>query len=295
MSVIRSMTGFGRARCEVGGRRLVVEARSVNHRFLELKWRIPWSDPTLEAHITQAVRKRLDRGAVTVQARDEGGGGESAPSVTVDLPLARAYAKALRDVKAACDLPEEPTLALIAAQPGVLVAGGTLVDGDAVWKELRVGVEGALDHLVETREREGEALRIDLQTHVGTLRRLSTEIAALAGDWPEELRRRLGERLARLSTGVEVDPQRLAQEVALLADRADVAEELARLGTHLDEVSRILDSSTAVGRRLDFLAQELHREVNTIGSKSQRLELQQRMLDAKLAVERIREQVQNLE
>ncbi len=290
---MRSMTGYGRGRCEVGGRRLVVEMRSVNHRFLELKLRLPWAEPLVEQRATQAVRARLERGAVTVTVRDEGGG--VAAEVTANLPLARAYAEALAEVRQACGLDEPVSLQLVASQPGVLVVGEAAVDGEALWAQLAPGFQGALEELVATREREGAALQRDLRHRVGNLRRLTDELRALSDGMPDDARRRLQERLARLIAPGEVDPQRLAQEVAVLADRSDVSEELTRLGTHLDEVARLTDGDRPNGRRLDFLAQELHREVNTLGAKNQRAEIALKVVDAKTEVERLREQVQNVE
>ncbi|HEX2571997.1 MAG TPA: YicC/YloC family endoribonuclease [Polyangia bacterium] len=293
-NAIRSMTGFGRGRCEVGGRRMTVEIRSVNHRFFELKLRLPWAEPALEQHLGQALRRRLDRGSITVTVRDEGGS-EALPMVSADLALGRAYVRALEELRQACGMTEPVTLALVAAQPGVLLVGGAALDPDALWTQLEPGVTLALDALVASRQREGQALAADLRARGAELRRLASEIASYARETPEDLRRRLEERLTRLASSVSVDPQRLAQEVALLADRADIAEEVARLGSHLDEFERQLVQGGAIGRRLEFLAQELHREVNTIGSKSQRLEISQRMIAAKVEVERIREQVQNVE
>lgn len=290
------MTGFGRGRCEVAGRRFVVEARSVNHRFLELKTRLPWSDPLLEQQLLQAVRRRVHRGALNVTVRDEGGGA-AAPAVTVDLELARVYAQALTQLAEACALEEPVSLALLASQPGVLTTGAG-ESGERLWEGLAPGVERALDELLAARAREGAALEEDLRARIATLRGLTEELSQLAAETPAELRRRLEERLHRLLSPAEaaqLDPQRLAQEVALLADRADVTEELTRLRTHLDELQRLLGQREPAGRRLDFLVQELHREVNTIGSKSQRAEIAARIVEAKAEVERLREQIQNVE
>ena len=287
---MRSMTGFGRGRCEVGGRRVVVEVRAVNHRFLDLKVRTPWVAPLLEQLLGQAVRKRVERGAISVVVRDEGGV-EAVSNVSVDLGLARAYAQALAQVAEACRLDERPSLALIAAQPGVLSAGEEPVDGEGLWSELSPAVEQALEELCAARAREGEALRADLSQRVASLRRVAGEVRGLAADAPDDARRRLEERLKRLLQPGEVDPQRLAQEVALIADRADVTEELTRLAAHLDEVDRLLAEAQPSGRRLDFLAQELHREINTVGSKAQRAEIASRVLEAKAEIERLREQI----
>lgn len=298
-----SMTGFGRGRCEVAGRQLVVEVRSVNHRFLEIKTRLPWADPLIEQQIAGAVRRRLSRGAITLSLREEAGGSGPA-EVRADVPLAIAYASALADLSVACGLDERPTLALIAAQPGVLVAAAQATAGEELWAEVEPGVEQALAELTASRQREGEALRLDLAGRVALLRAVVAEVARLAAEAPQEARRRLEERLPRLlqalgegsaAASLQLDPQRLAQEVALIADRADITEEITRFSTHLDEVERLLGLAEPSGRRLDFLSQELHREVNTMGSKSQRAELAARVIEAKAELERFREQVQNVE
>jgi uncharacterized protein (TIGR00255 family) len=291
---MRSMTGFGRATCEIEGRRYVVELRSLNHRFLEVKQRLPWADPSLEQRVVQAIRARLERGVVSITVRDEGSG-TGARGAQADLPLARSVFRALEEIRESLGLAEPVTLALVAAQPGVLSVGDRVADPEALWAGLQRGIDAALNALVEARRREGQALAADLRARVATLRRLGEELAAHAKEAPREAARRLHARVERLLSeageGVTLDPQRLALEVALLADKSDVSEELTRLAAHLDEVDALLAADGAIGRRLDFLAQELHREVNTIGSKTQAA----RVIDAKAEVERLREQVQNVE
>jgi uncharacterized protein (TIGR00255 family) len=286
------MTGYGRGTCEIAGRRLVVELRSLNHRFLEVKLRLPWQDAALDMNVTQLLRTRLDRGVVTVSVRDEGGGAVQA--VRADVELARGYAHALDEVRKALGMTDPPSLALIAAQPGVLTVGEGLPDSEALWTALKPGVETALRGLVESRAREGAAIAEDLKSRVDTLDKLSVELRELARDQPEQYRRRLEERIGRL--GVEgVDPQRLTTELALFADKVDVAEELTRLGAHLAELRRLVAQEGPSGRRLDFLVQEVNREVNTIGAKSQSAQAAARVVDAKAELERLREQIQNVE
>jgi len=287
------MTGYGRGTCEVAGRRLVVEVRSVNHRFLELKLRMPWSDAALEAHVTAAIRARLSRGAVTVNVRDEGGGGGQA--VRADVGLARQYHHALTEIRAAVGLDEPVSLALIAAQPGVITVGESVTDSEALWRAIAPGLEAALDALVAARAREGEALRADLRARLGTLERMQRELGTMTGDAPEHYRKKLRDRLDRALKPGELDAQRLAQEIAILADKSDVTEELTRMAAHLVECTRLTDENGANGRRLDFLTQELNREVNTIGAKSQSAAVAARVVDAKAEVERLREQIQNVE
>ena len=290
---MQSMTGYGRGTCEVGGRRLVVEVRSVNHRFLEIKLRLPWADAALEMNMTQAVRARLARGAVTVAVRDEGGG--SGQTVHADVGLARQVHQALADIRAAVGIAEPVSLALIAAQPGVLTSGEAVSDPEALWRALQPGLERALDGLVAARGREGAALKADLTARLDALGTIAGDLGELTREAPELYRKKLRERLDRALKPGEVDPQRLAQEIVILADKADVTEELTRMAAHLAECRRLCDAAEASGRRLDFLTQELNREVNTLGAKSQSAPVAARVVDAKAEIERLREQIQNVE
>lgn len=287
----RSMTGHGRAVAEASGRRVTVEVRAVNHRFFDVKLRAPPLDPAVEDRITQAIRKRAERGSFSVTIRDDalGGGG----GVRVDLAHARSVAGALDELRAALGLEEPVTLALVAAQPGVLQTGEPSHDPEAILAAL----DAALEELVAMRRREGAALGADLRARLDRLEALAREVEELAAAAPDEWRRRLEERLARLlqPTGMTLDEQRLAQEVAVLADRLDVTEELVRLRSHLEQARALVAEDAPVGRRLDFLVQELGREINTIGSKSQSAEIARRVVEAKAELERIREQVQNVE
>ena len=296
---MRSMTGYGRATIEVGGRRLVVEARSVNHRFLEVKVRLPFPDSGLEAQIVQEVRRYVDRGVVSIGLKEEGGG--RTPEVRVNLELARHVKAELerlhRELDAGTGLPVEGrvTLEMIAEYPGVMRSSEGYVDAELLWNGLRPGLTAALEALNESRAREGAALCEDLRARAGTIAGFRTEIGRLGADGPPHYRQRLEERLARMLQPGEVDPQRLAQEVAILADRVDVSEELTRLTTHLGELDRLLDEQVPIGRRLDFLVQELNREVNTVGAKSQSAPIAQLVVHAKAELERLREQIQNVE
>jgi uncharacterized protein (TIGR00255 family) len=290
---MKSMTGYGRGTCEVAGRRLVVELRSVNHRFLELKLRLPWSDASIEAHVTQAIRGRIGRGALTVSVRDEGGG--AAQAVRADVALARQVYQALSEIRGALGLEEPVSLSLVATQPGVLTVGEAVSDPDALWRALEPGLADALDALVAARGREGTALKADLVSRIEALTTAQRDLAELTRDAPEQTKKKLRDRLDRALKPGEIDPQRLAQEMAIIADKADVAEELTRMALHLTECRRLVDDGASNGRRLDFLTQELNREVNTIGAKSQSAPVASRVVDAKAELERMREQIQNVE
>lgn len=313
---MRSMTGFGSASGEVNGRRCSVEIRSFNHRFLDLKLRLPalWADPLLEQLVGQALRKRIHRGSLIVTVREEGRAG-ARPQVQIDLEMARGYGAALVSIYrelAGKTHSSEPTLdfagleaslqstlvGLVAAQPGVVSLGEAGETVESRFQALTPILDAAVSGLLSTRQREADALAVDLQQRLGILRRLLDEVAKIAEHAPDLHRRKLSERLHRLIDGnvpITVDPQRLVQEAALIADRMDVSEEITRLRTHLAEFARLCQAEAVAGRQLDFLTQELNREVNTIGSKAQSAEIAARIVAMKAELERLREQIQNVE
>jgi uncharacterized protein (TIGR00255 family) len=288
---MRSMTGHGRGTAEGGGHRVTVEIRSVNHRFLEVKLRSATLDARAEEAVNAAIRKRAERGAFTVTIRDE----SARAALHVNLDVARSTHAALEELRLALGYTEPTPLAVLLAQPGVVTAGEA-ADGEALIPALTSAVEAALVALVAMRNREGEALAADVLSRVSRLETLGDEIREHANVAPGQLRQRLEERLAKLTAGtVTIDETRLAAEVALLADKADVTEELTRLRAHLEALRSIGAQDAAVGRRLDFLVQEIGRELNTIGSKSPSVDITRRVVEGKAELERIREQIQNVE
>jgi uncharacterized protein (TIGR00255 family) len=290
---MRSMTGHGRGVVERAGRRATVEIRSVNHRFFDLKLRTGPLEPALEDRVVQAVRRRAERGAFTVAVRDESASGPGKDSVRVDVALARGAFAALEELRRELGLATPVSLEQIAALPGVLVIGESTADPEAV----AAAAEQALDELTAMRKREGDILARDLEARLDRLAAFAAEVKRMSADAPAEQGRRLGERLAKLLAGgsQSVDEQRLAQEIAVLADRMDVTEELVRLASHIEQARALIKEDVPVGRKLDFLVQELGREINTIGSKSQAAEIARRVVEAKAELEKIREQVQNVE
>jgi uncharacterized protein (TIGR00255 family) len=291
--MIRSMTGFGAGRAEREGEEIDVEVRSVNHKFCEVKVRTPRELAALELEAARLVKERLARGGIEVALRRTGGASGFAPRI--DAGLAESYARAFRELQARLGLPGTLSLADVIGADGVVRLDERTVDLDAAREAMRRALGAALDALVEMRAREGEALARDLAGRLATLERSVASIEALAPQSVEHHRARLAERVQELSRGVPLDPGRLEQEVALLADRTDVTEELTRLRSHVAQVRGLLELAEPAGRKLDFLVQEMHREVNTIGSKSQSAEIAAIVVTAKAEVERMREQVQNVE
>jgi len=289
------MTGYGSGAGPVAGGRVNVEVKSVNHRFLDVTVKGPREYASLEARLAEAVRARVRRGKVDVFVTRETDTGDP-NAVQVNLELARGYVSALKLLQGELGLAGDPTLALVSAQRDVLVAGGPKADAETDADAVEAALAGALERLAAMREREGERLAADMREQLAILRRLSAEATARAPKVVDDHRAKLAERLAKLlGSEMAVDPARLAQEVALLADRADVHEELVRLGSHLEQLDAILSAGGEAGRKLDFLLQEVGREINTLGSKANDAELARIVVDLKATAERIREQLQNVE
>jgi uncharacterized protein (TIGR00255 family) len=300
MPAMRSMTGFGRGVASQGRVRATVDIRSVNHRFLDLKLRGAPLQPALEEAASSKVRAAVERGSValTVHLVREGEAGSR-----IDKQAARAAHSMLADLARDLSMPG-PDLAMVLAQPGVVITGDDHRD-DTDDAAVLAALDAALAQLNTMRDNEGKALEKDLLVRVDELTALRMTVTKLAADIPERTQRRLQERLRRLvaddasDKGNDyagwLDPQRLAQEVAVMADRADVSEELVRLESHLQQARALILGTSASGRRLDFLVQEIGRELNTIGSKSAMAEISSAIVEAKAVLEKVREQVQNVE
>jgi uncharacterized protein (TIGR00255 family) len=294
--MVRSMTGFGRA--EVSGEAIAVsvEARSVNHRHLDVALRLPRALATLELDARRLVQSRLERGRVDVNVQLTPLAGAAAQRVQVDAALAREYLARARALAMELGLEGAPNLTWVLERPGVVrLEEPEPAEATAPWPLLAEALGRALDELVARRTAEGDRLVEALRTlHV----ELATMVDVVATRAPVAAARRedrLRERLRVLLADTAVDQTRIVTEAAIWADKTDVTEELARLRAHLAEFTLLLDKGGPVGRPLDFLIQELNREVNTMASKADDLEMSQAALTAKGALEKIREQVQNLE
>lgn len=287
------MTGFGSAEGPVGEGRLQVDVRSVNHRHLNVQLKLPSNLQDVEAQLRDVVRQRVQRGHVTVSARWT----EELPrdaSISVNVERAREVVSAMAELKRALDLDGEIDVGFVARQPEVLAftAGEVpAVETDGV----TTVVNAALDALVAVRNKEGEALSQELDR---LLSAMETAVAAVAGLAPGRItaeRDRLQRSVAELLNGHRLDEDRLAQEIALLADKLDITEEIVRLRTHLEAARDALGRPDAIGKQLSFLSQEMLREVNTIGSKANNADIAQHVIAMKGELERFREQIENLE
>jgi uncharacterized protein (TIGR00255 family) len=289
------MTGFGTATAEVPGGRLSVEIRSVNHRFSEVQIRMPRDLASLEDRARALVQERVRRGRVEVViTRDDSA--RRPRTVRADPELASAYAKALRELAGIIGASGEVTVDQVASMPDVLRVEDERPDPDAVWPVLQTAMRGASEQLVAMRTSEGARLADDLLVRVADIEQMT---AAVGRRSPEVVRThadRLRARLRELMGEVPVDEARIAAELALFADRCDISEELTRLRSHLTQFREsIVDEDGAIGRKLDFLLQEMGRETNTIGSKANDLDVTRAIVAMKSALESLREQVQNVE
>jgi uncharacterized protein (TIGR00255 family) len=286
------MTGFGAAEGTVAGGRLRLEIRTVNHRYFNSQLKLPFDLSSLEGELRERLRVLMERGHVAVTARWL----ESPPAadnVTIDLDRARSVLGALKRLKKSLRLKGTPDLAFVARLPDVM---GVSSNGTSItWADIQPIVERAGADVRAMREREGRALVADLSARLDGLEAGADVIASRA---PERLTAelaRLQKNVATLAAGSNVDPQRLAVEVALLADRVDISEELVRFRTHLAACREVLRSDAAVGKQLGFLAQELLRETNTMGSKANDAAITQAVIAMKGELERFREQLENVE
>jgi uncharacterized protein (TIGR00255 family) len=286
------MTGFGAAEGTVAGGRLRLEIRTVNHRYFNSQLKLPFDLSSLEGELRERLRALMERGHVAVTARWLEAP-PAADNVTIDLDRARSVLGALKRLKKSLRLKGTPDLAFVARLPDVM---GVSSNGTSItWADIQPIVERAGADVRAMREREGRALVADLSARLDGLEAGADVIASRA---PERLTAelaRLQKNVATLAAGSNVDPQRLAVEVALLADRVDISEELVRFRTHLAACREVLRSDAAVGKQLGFLAQELLRETNTMGSKANDAAITQAVIAMKGELERFREQLENVE
>lgn len=292
--MVRSMTGYGRNQETIDGLSVVVEIKSVNHRYFEYSSRLPRGYGFLDDKLKLFLQQRISRGKVDVYVQVyalETVGSE----VVVDHGLAEGYLQALKELSERYELHEEVSAAALSRYPDVLTLRQAEMDEDAVWHAVSQVAEAALTRFIEMRQVEGARMREDVLSRAATIR---NAVAVVEENSPETVREHMEKveaRIRELLNGVPVDEARLLNEAAVYADKVAVAEETVRLNSHLDQLEQLLNSDEAVGRKLDFLVQEINRETNTIGSKCSDLSLTRIVVDIKAEIEKIREQIQNIE
>lgn len=288
-----SMTGYGRAQVEGVHHRIFVEARSLNSRFLDVSLRLPTGGWALEPMIRKSIQERFKRGRIEVYVRCEPLSPEAEPSVELQVGKARSYLKVLEELRTKMDVPGAVDLPLMASFRDLFSFQETSVEGEKV--ALEDGLREALDHLEAMRMREGEALSEDLSTRIQWMAAEQERIHAMAPQVMEAQIARWRERLKKLMGDHSLDPGRLEQEAAIWMDRLDVTEELVRLKSHIGQFKQMLKQGGGIGRKLEFLLQEMHREVNTLGTKMMDAEISHRAVEMKAQIERMRELIQNIE
>lgn len=291
--MIRSMTAFGEGRCFFAGGEFSVEVRSVNGRYLEVRARLPGAFAALEPALVQQVRARLFRGHVDLTVRRRGGASAAVPRI--DEAMAEHLVDRLQALQSRLGLGGELRVADLLSVDGLVQLEEPELDLEEAEAALRAALDEALERLVEMREREGASLRADVEARLDRIEALRARIEALAPEAIAARQQAMRERIEELLQGPVVEPQRIAQEVAVLAERMDVAEELTRLASHVEQGRRLLAGDEPAGRRLDFLVQEMNREANTIAAKASWMDSAEIVVDLKAEIERIREQVQNIE
>lgn len=296
--MMNSMTGFGRGEANSPGRRVTVEIRSINNRYCDIQIRLPRQIGSYETRIRQAVAARASRGKIDVYVSHEDTRDETS-AVRCDIGLARAYVRAMKDIGEAIGSDERIGVSHIARFPDVLsVENGQDEDPEELWNLVEEALGRALDGITGMKSAEGRKLAEDILLKIDDLERSRESLMLRAPLVPEEYRLRLDMRITELlgsRKGEIMDPARLAGEIALFADKCAIDEELVRLHSHLSQFREALKAGGVVGKKLDFIVQEINREINTVGSKANDIEITNLVIGMKSELEKIREQIQNIE
>ncbi len=294
--MIKSMTGYGRSEAALGGRSVVVEIKSLNHRNLEVIVRLPAFLSFLEMDIKKRLNEKISRGRVEVGIRfDAEAGIDGGEKLSVNLPLIRDYYSLLSDIKKELGLDDEITLDVIARLKNGIYMSDVEIDPEESWETISGALDKAIDSLIAMKEKEGEILCDDFIERLALTEKYIKNLELRSPQVALEYQARLKERIAELAGGVEIDEARVSQEVAILAEKSDINEETVRLASHIVQFREMIKEGGAIGRKLDFLLQEMHREINTIGSKSGDLEISHNVIEIKTELAKLREQVQNIE
>ncbi len=293
--MIISMTGFGRAEASSDGISVTVELKSVNSRYLDISLRLPQLIQEKELELKEQVQDRINRGKLNVNVRvDKADTGE--PDIAINENLVQGYTRLLEKLKKAAGIDEPVRLNNLLEFNDIFVSREQDPDTvETIWELCREATSSALDQLIRMRSQEGKQLEEDLVKRVDHIERMMNKVQELTEGRADEARQKLLERIRGLIDDDTLDPERLELEVAILVDKMDITEELVRLQSHLKFFREAIEHEDSVGRRLNFLSQEINREINTIGSKANNSEISQYVVQAKESLEQIREQVQNVE
>ncbi|MGN0666586.1 MAG: YicC/YloC family endoribonuclease [Huintestinicola sp.] len=292
--MIKSMTGFGRAEQTINGRDILVEIRSVNHRFYEFSARVPRAYSYIEDKLKSYMNGRISRGKVEVSVSISSVEGVDA-LIQVNTGVAKGYVDALRKANEELGLRDDLSLSQIMRLPDIFNVRKTVDDEEVIWNDVRTVAAEALERFISMRETEGEKMREDVLSRIDSISVMVAEIEKLSPVSTENYRAKLYARLSEVLNDKNVDEQRIVTEAAIFADKTAVAEETVRLRSHMKQFKELVTLDEPIGRKLDFLIQEFNRESNTIGSKAQDIAITRIVVDLKSEIEKIREQIQNIE
>ena len=291
--MIKSMTGYGRAEEIIEGKKITVEIRSLNHRYCEISLKTSKRLFPLESQIKKFLLNRIARGRLEVSIKTDTTD-DLAERLELDLPLAREYYALLSSLKNDLKLEDDINLSSLGNLKDIITSKKPEEDPE-LWENLEIPLALALDSLEEMRIVEGKALKDDILMRINNIRVLLKSIKDRSPRVTSEYRDRLAQKIKEISESLSLDETRLVQEVAFLAEKSDITEEITRTASHINQFETLLGKSGSIGRKLDFLLQEINREINTIGSKAGDAEISQKVVDAKSELEKIREQIQNIE
>jgi len=292
--MVMSMTGFGRAELSVGSRDIIVEIKSVNHRYFEFACRTGRGYSFLEDKLKKYVGEKVSRGKVdmyvSITENDD-----TAVVVELNRPLASGYVKAMRELAEEYQVNDDIAVSTLSRFGDIFQIHRPPTDEEAVFHDVKVAVDAAMEHFIAMRAAEGERLRDDILSRADTILKIVGEIEERSPITVQEYRDRLYQKLSEVLSSNSIDEQRILTEAAIFADKVAVDEETVRLRSHFDQMRAFFESDQPIGRKLDFIVQEMNREANTIGSKVTDSKLAHKVVDIKGEIEKIREQVQNIE
>ncbi len=292
--MLKSMTGYGRAQSILNGRDILVEIRSVNHRYYEYSSRVPRTYSYIDEKLKAMLKTGISRGKVEISVSINNIEGRDT-EIAVNKGAAEGYVNALRGVADELGLTDDLSLSKLIKLPDIFTIQKTPDDEEQVWEDVAAVAQEALDRFVEMRAVEGERLRSDVLEKSDTILALVQKVEEQSPRTVEAYRKRLYQKLTEILENKDIDQQRILTEAAVFAEKIAVDEETVRLRSHISQLRSMMDCTEAVGRKLDFIVQEMNREVNTIGSKAQDLSITKLVVDMKAEIEKIREQIQNVE
>ncbi|MCH5204206.1 MAG: YicC family protein [Oscillospiraceae bacterium] len=292
--MIKSMTGFGRGNAVLNGRDITVEIKAVNHRYYELNCRLPRSMSFCEERLKTLLNGRIARGKVELSVQVQSVG-EVTEQIAVNKDVVRQYVEALREIKDEFSLSDDLSLSNVMRIPDAFTVVKLQTDEEQLWEDLKTVTEEALANFITMRENEGRRMKDDLLSRLTTIEKWVDIVDERSPKIVEDYRKKLFDRMCEVLEGKEIDDGRILLEAGLFADKTAVSEETVRLRSHIAQFREMLEGGEPIGRKLDFLVQEMNRETNTIGSKVQDIEITKIVVEQKSEIEKIREQIQNIE